>query len=65
MFISWSNMTNNFIFWKINFKKLCALIKDFKYDGFISVEYESFAWGYDLTPEQVLFNSKQFLLKYL
>ena len=50
---------------KINFKKLCALITDFKYDGFISVEYESFAWGYDLTPEQVLFNSKQFLLKYL
>ena len=50
---------------EINFNNLCQSITDSRYDGFISIEYESFAWGYTLTPEEVLFKSKNFLLKYL
>lgn len=49
----------------INFQLLVQSINNSNYTGYISIEYESFAWGYENNVNNVLFNSKQFINKYI
>jgi sugar phosphate isomerase/epimerase len=46
---------------EIEFPALLAAMTSAHYAGYISVEYEAFAWGYTSDPRQVLRESKAFL----
>ena len=46
---------------EIDFDGLIGVMVAANYDGYLSVEYEAFAWGYGSDPKQVLTESKDFL----
>lgn len=50
---------------EIDFSALFDRIKASGYDGFVSVEYEAFAWGFPREPRQVLAESRAFLQELL
>lgn len=45
----------------VDFDGLLGAMAAAGYDGYISIEYEAFAWGYETDPHKVLSESKSFL----
>ena len=46
---------------EVDFNGLLGAMAEAGYPGYLSVEYEAFAWGYEADPRKVLFESKAFL----